>query len=232
MKETSTPATSEGESSFRGVDRPSNFTTAESASTANEKAANAESNIRQMLGHYDIGRKLRLLRLKRKIALVDLGKYTGLSASMLSQLENSKLVPTLPTLARIAMVFDVGLEHFFEGHSHQKRFSVVRAGEPGTARREAGSGAEVSVFTAPDQTLVVQLVEFANGDRDDALAGSQNGLKFVHVLDGSIRILYQGEEHLLNPGDSAHFEATEPHSFRAGGPEASRALVIVTEPRI
>jgi len=73
--------------------------------------------IQRVLSSYELGRKLRQLRLRKKIALVDLGKHTGLSPSMLSQLENGKMIPTLPSLARIAMVFDVGLEHFF-GDKH------------------------------------------------------------------------------------------------------------------
>src|SRR5208283_5909550 len=85
--------------------------------------------INRVLSAYDIGRKLRQLRLRKKIALVDLGKHTGLSASMLSQLENGKLIPTLPTLARIAMVFDVGLDHFFSDKRLRKTFSIVRAEE-------------------------------------------------------------------------------------------------------
>src|SRR5829696_5820753 len=69
---------------------------------------NSEATIRRVLSSYEIGQKIRQLRLRKKIALVDLGKHTGLSASMLSQLENGKLIPTLGTLARIAMVFDIG----------------------------------------------------------------------------------------------------------------------------
>ncbi len=72
------------------------------------QAETGEQTIGRALSSYELGSKLRQLRLKKKIALVDLGKHTGLSASMLSQLENGKLIPTLPTLARIAMVFDVG----------------------------------------------------------------------------------------------------------------------------
>ena len=67
----------------------------------------SEETIRRTLTTYEIGRKLKYLRLRKKIALADLGKHTGLSASMISQLENGKLIPTLPTLARIGMVFDV-----------------------------------------------------------------------------------------------------------------------------
>src|SRR3954469_2047027 len=112
------------------------FSTAENASSrismdeaSSKMAESGEEMIRRILTSYDIGSKLRQLRLRKKIALVDLGKHTGLSASMLSQLENGKLIPTLATLARIAMVFDVGLDHFFGTRRGRKTFAVVRAAE-------------------------------------------------------------------------------------------------------
>ena len=93
------------------------------------KQESGPETIQRVLSSYELGRKLRQLRLRKKIALVDLGKHTGLSPSMLSQLENGKMIPTLPTLARIAMVFDVGLDHFFGDKRGRKLFSVVRAQE-------------------------------------------------------------------------------------------------------
>ena len=89
----------------------------------------SEATIRRVLSSYELGPKLRQLRLRKKIALVDLGKHTGLSASMLSQLENGKLVPTLATLARIAMVFDVGLDFFFGDRRRKRPFIVVQGSE-------------------------------------------------------------------------------------------------------
>jgi DNA-binding XRE family transcriptional regulator len=51
-----------------------------------------------------IGERIKRLRLKKSMGLVELGKHTGLSASFLSQLETGRVVPTLRNLARIAMV--------------------------------------------------------------------------------------------------------------------------------
>ena len=65
------------------------------------------------LSNYSVGEKLRVLRLRKKMGLVDLGEHTSLSPALLSKLENGKLFPTLPTLLRISMVLNVGLEHFF-----------------------------------------------------------------------------------------------------------------------
>src|SRR6201993_1563924 len=61
-----------------------------------------------------IGERIKSLRLKKSMGLVELGKHTGLSASFLSQLETGRVVPTLRNLARIAMVFSKDLHYFFE----------------------------------------------------------------------------------------------------------------------
>ncbi|HSP63803.1 MAG TPA: helix-turn-helix transcriptional regulator, partial [Pyrinomonadaceae bacterium] len=74
--------------------------------------ASSKETVAGWLKPYSIGEKLKTLRLKKKLGLVELGRHTGLSAALLSKLERSKLYPTLPTLARIATVFDVGLDHF------------------------------------------------------------------------------------------------------------------------
>ena len=78
------------------------------------------------LGHYAIGDKLRALRLKKKMGLVELGRHTGLSAAMLSKVERGKLFPTLPTLLRIALVFSVGLEYFFSDGQKRQVVGIVR----------------------------------------------------------------------------------------------------------
>src|SRR5512147_1236132 len=78
------------------------------------------------LAKYSIGDKLRALRLRKKLGLVDLGKHTGLSPALISKIETGKLFPTLPTLLRIAMVFNVGLEHFFAVPERGPALAVVR----------------------------------------------------------------------------------------------------------
>jgi len=68
----------------------------------------------QVIAEKHIGDRIRRLRLKKSMGLVELGQRTGLSASFLSQLETGRVVPTLRNLARIAMVFSKDLSYFFE----------------------------------------------------------------------------------------------------------------------
>ena len=78
---------------------------------------------------YALGEKLRTLRLRKSMGLVELVKHTGLSAAMLSKLERGKLFPTLPTLLRIALVFGVGLEHFFTDERKRHVVAIARKKE-------------------------------------------------------------------------------------------------------
>lgn len=200
-------------------------------------AENSESTIRRVLSSYDLGNKLRQLRLKKKIALVDLGKHTGLSASMISQLENNKLVPTLPTLARIAMVFDVGLDFFFTDKKRKRLFSVVRADERMRFPERSDSPTpgyffECLAFSAQDKSLQAYVAEFPERKPDDVSEHMHEGAEFFHVIEGSVSIRYQDEDYLMGKGDSVYFDSSAPHSYRGVGTETARALVITTPPRV
>lgn len=198
---------------------------------------NSEDMIRRVLISYDIGTKLRQLRLRKKIALVDLGKHTGLSASMLSQLENGKLIPTLPTLARIALVFDVGLEFFFGEKRPKRIFSIVRAADrlrfPELSDDPCpGYYFEVLAYGAIDKNMSAYLAEFPSAEAAVIREHFHDGSEFVHVLSGSLAINYQSEEHLLEVGDSVYFDSSEAHSYHGRSESPAKAIVITTPQRI
>ena len=87
------------------------------------------ATLQEGLGDYGIGVKIRSLRLKKKMGLVELGQHSGLSPALLSKLERGRLFPTLPTLLRIALVFSVGLDYFFAGARDRPLVAVVRKAE-------------------------------------------------------------------------------------------------------
>ncbi len=198
------------------------------------KPESSEETLHRVLSDYNLGAKLRTLRLRKKISLVDLGKHTGLSASMLSQLENGKLVPTLPTLARISMVFDVGLDFFFADKQRKKLFSIVRGAERMRFPDRAGNPKpsyffEVLAFSAQEKGMQAFFADFteSTGKPEEHF---HDGAEFLYLLEGEIGIVFQGEEHHLTAGDSVYFDSSEPHGYR--GLTSSKALVVTTPPRL
>ena len=196
-----------------------------------------ENTVARVLSAYEIGRKLRQLRLRKKIALTDLGKHTGLSASMLSQLENGKMVPTLQTLVRIAMVFDVGLEHFFSDRRKQKVFSVVRAAErlrfPERADMPDPSYFfECLAFAAQGKGLQAYLAEFPRHEAARGDGHFHEGAEFLYLVSGAMVIHFEGEARHLGAGDSVYFDSSEPHSYCGTSEEPARAVVLTIAPRV
>lgn len=196
----------------------------------------SSETIQRVLSSYELGRKLHQLRLRKKIALVDLGKHTGLSPSMLSQLENGKMIPTLPTLARIAMVFDVGLEHFFGDKRGRKLFSVVRAQERMRfpERPDVPAPAyffECLTFAAQGKGLQAYLAEFPQRATDEGREHFHEGLEFLYVLEGSLTVRFEGVDHELRAGDSVLLDSAEPHCYRGAARKGARAVVVTVPPR-
>jgi len=192
--------------------------------------------LRQAIAAYGLGEKLRRLRLRKKISLADLGLHTGLSASLLSQLENGKLVPTLPTLVRIAMVFDVGLDYFFSTTRDEKLFCVVRARDRIRLPERANSPSpgyffECLAYSAKEKALQAYYAEFpARESPSDEHV--HEGSEMLYVIRGAVAVRARGEEHTLETGDAVYFDASEPHSYRGAGPDTAAAVVVTAPPRL
>ncbi len=212
-----------------------NFSTDETTFARNE---NSEETIRRFLNPYDLGEKIRELRLRKKISLVDLGKHSGLSASMLSQLENGKLIPTLPTLARIAMVFDVGLDYFFADRRKNRLISLVRKQDriqfPERSDLQKPSYFfECLAFSSQEKSLQAYLAEFPKEpEAERPNYHFHPGAEFLHVTSGKVGILFSEEFYVLEEGDSVYFDASEPHAYRGIEEGKNIAVVITTPPRV
>ena len=183
------------------------------------------------LGRYAIGEKLRALRLKKKIGLVELGRHTGLSAAMLSKAERCKLYPTLPTLLRIALVFSVGLEYFFSDDQKRPVLAIVRCGE---RKRfpERPDGRDISFyfesldFAAMERKLNAYYAEFQPLPPGKARPHHHPGVEFLSVLRGKLEMRIGTEEKELDSGDSIYFDSSVPHNYRRISKTPCSAIVV------
>jgi transcriptional regulator with XRE-family HTH domain len=191
------------------------------------------ATLEEGLRNYEIGQKVRALRLKKKMALVELGRHTGLSAALLSKIERSNIYPPLPTLLRIAMVFGVGLDFFFRDESKRQVVSIVRK-EERQSFPDQPDGKNVSWFfesldfNANERKLNAYLADFQPIAAEDAVPHVHDGVEFLHVLGGRLTITVGIHDHELHEGDSIYFEASVPHSYRRVGKQRCTAVVVTT----
>jgi transcriptional regulator with XRE-family HTH domain len=183
-----------------------------------------------------LARRLNELRKVQGLTLDQLASLTGLTKSYLSKIENGKKVPPLGSLTRICHALGVDLAALFGGseglETEDPKVCVVRAAERlptirgGTtfgydyenlAHRRIHKHMEPFLFTFPSS--VSEEVFFEH-----------DGEEFIFVTAGRVRFLVDGQEWVLNPGDSVYFDASLPHRGEAVGGEAKALVIIYTPP--
>jgi transcriptional regulator with XRE-family HTH domain len=177
-----------------------------------------------------IGERIKRLRLKRSMGLVELGRHTGLSASFLSQLETGRVVPTLRNLARIAMVFNKDLSYFFEPEPHtlfriHKKSDRVRM--PQTGVEDPSYYFESLAYMVPDRHLDPYYAEFVpQKEPGEARPHVHPGYEFLFMLEGQLEIRHGDKQSIVEKGDAVYFDASTPHSYRCAGNDPAVAVIV------
>ena len=176
-----------------------------------------------------IGARVSALRTHQGITLEQLAARTGFSKGYLSKIENSRKVPPIGSLARIAAALRTDISEFLHAPSQapDSGFSVVRAGERqpvvrgGTAfgydyvslaHQRLSKSMEPFVFTFPSK--IDRHVFFDHG-----------GEEFVFILSGKVIFQVGDERFTLEEGDSIYFDSAIPHRGWSVGRDA-KALVV------
>jgi transcriptional regulator with XRE-family HTH domain len=205
----------------------------ERAEVKNEEMHKTQADVEtaeRFIAEKHIGERIRRLRLKKSMGLVELGRHTGLSASFLSQLETGRVVPTLRNLARISMVFSKDLSYFFETepaamfrvHRRKDRVRLPQTGvEPPTYTFES------LAYMVPDRHMDPYFAEFIPSPGGvETRAHMHAGFEFLYVLDGELEIKHGEQKCMLEPGDAVYFDAATPHSYECAGRKPAGAIIV------
>jgi transcriptional regulator with XRE-family HTH domain len=191
-------------------------------------------HLKESLDSYHVGEKLRNLRLRRKMGLVELSRHTGLSPALLSKLEHNKLYPTLPTLSRIALVFSVGLEYFFADEKERHTFAVARKKDrlrfpeaPGL--EDAAFEFESLDFPATNRKFNAYLADFRTTSAEKLRLHHHPGVEFIYVLKGKLALKVGSKQEFLEAGDSLYFDSQLPHGYTRVGNSPCSAIVITAD---
>ncbi len=180
-----------------------------------------------------IGERIKHLRLKKSMGLVELGRHTGLSASFLSQLETGRVVPTLRNLARIAMVFSKDLSYFFEPEP-RTLFRMHRRDErvrlPQTGVDDPSYFFESLGYHVPDRQLDPYFAEFLPIKEGRVPRAHQHtGCEFLYLLSGTLDVRHGETSHRVETGDAIYFDANTVHSYLCIGKMPATAVIVTLQ---
>jgi transcriptional regulator with XRE-family HTH domain len=182
-----------------------------------------------------LGKRIAGLRAGVGFTLDRLAVHTGFTKGYLSKIENSKVIPPIGTLVKIAQVLQTDLADLFGNGAAQPAndaISVVRSWERETVIR-GGSSFGYDYVALAHKRHHKQMEPFvmvfpSRVDKD--IRFEHKGEEFMFILAGKVefeaRIDGRIRTWILSAGDSAYFDSEIPHRGRSLRGE-SRALVVI-----
>jgi two-component system, OmpR family, response regulator len=174
----------------------------------------------------DIGKRIRDLRKDQSITIRQLSRRTGLSNSLLSQVENSKISPSIASLDKIARALGVSIVQFFEEPS-ATRISIIRRDQ----RDVVPSGKKGVIVEMLSKNLNNKKIQPMYLTLEVGNSSLQNfyhseGEEFGIVISGRLELNFGDNIYVLESGDSIHLDSSLSYSWRNIGKENVEAIWI------
>src|SRR3989442_13299347 len=166
-----------------------------------------------------LGARLRLERLRRRVSLPDLEKRTGVSRSMLSEVERGGKGPPVPVRDRIATGLDTSIARLL-GEETATRMIVLRRGEHDTAHDASGWERRILSPVLPGVEFELMRTTIPGGvDAGEFAAHAPGSREYLAMERGRLRLTLDGVEHVLRAGDSIYYAGDCRHAFANAGDE-------------
>jgi transcriptional regulator with XRE-family HTH domain len=182
-------------------------------------------------GEHALGPRLRQLRKGRGLSLADVAEGTGISASFLSMVEKGQSDITVSRLMRLVGWFGVSIADLVQ-EPDPATVQVVRR-DKRRSLRLVDEGIAIEMLTTDGAHRMMPVVNVYAEGGAMAEPARHEGEEFVLVVDGTVELTVGGGEPIeLGPGDSAHYRADLPHSFRNVGRGEARFIGVTTPPNL
>lgn len=138
-----------------------------------------------------------------------------ISKSMLSKIENGQTASAVATLSKISEALDITLSWVMDEKTEEnlvlqkKQDRLSRLGD-----ENMGYSYELLAnrsFYSGIEPTIVHVTPKDSNQRSEGYTHSQD--EFIFILDGSIILLYDDKEYMMEKGDSAYFQGYKPHLF-------------------
>lgn len=179
-----------------------------------------------------IGQILAHRRTERGLSLQSLAKVSGVSKSMISQVENGQVNPTLAVLWKLANGLGLSLHDLLEGEAtrpHEAEFQYLTESNCPTLT-SAEKGYKIQILSGIDMVDRVELylIEFDPAGEMQSHPHAKGTKETLTVIRGEVEVLLgEAAGRKLRPLQSATYSADVTHSIRAAGRKGATIYLAV-----
>lgn len=173
-----------------------------------------------------IGREIRSIRARHGMTALELATSAGISAGMLSKVENGSISPSLNTLQALSTALGVPLSALFQRFGGKNRAILVKAEagvpvEPCDTRARHWCSPLGNIASGSNGVRIEPYLITLSRPEDEFPAFRHEGIVFFYMLEGEMVYFHDDSLYRLTPGDSLLFDADGRH-----GPDSLASLPI------
>ncbi len=172
--------------------------------------------------HVRVAENLKTIRESKRLSLESVSKLSGVSKSMLGQIERGEVNPTITLLWKIANGLKISFSQLIENRADSAE--IIPCSTISPLMEDDGKFINYPIFPFDEDTHfeTYRIVIKPSGrlDADAHMAGTK---EYITVFSGTIIIETNSQLQRLNAGDSIRFMADTPHSYQNDGSETATA---------
>ena len=177
-----------------------------------------------------VAENLKRLREERKLSLDAMSKLSGISKSMLGQIERGDVNPTISTVWKIANGLKISFTELVS--RPEVNFEVVDLNQITPLLEDNGRYRNYPMFSFDsERRFEILHIELDAGSRLEASAHPAGTQEFITAFSGRLDVLINGEKLSIENGGAMRFNADCPHSYQNPGEEVCRLSMVIYYPR-
>lgn len=171
--------------------------------------------------------KLKNARKAQGLSLEAISNLSGVSRSMVSQIERGESSPTIATLWNLTRALNVDFSGLMAQERAGDRVDVLRASEVPTIEN-MGKGCRIAILSPPQEAggHEVYDITFDEGGFLKSQPHSPGALEQLTVMYGNVRVISGSATSELMVGDTARYAADVPHEIIALDGKARLFLIV------
>jgi len=177
----------------------------------------------------DLAERVKRLRKKEGLTLEGLATASGVSRSMLSQIERGQANPTLTVACRVAQAFGISVGELVDQPWTRSSIEVIRADDESHLYR-ADEECRIRTLSPLNMEKDVEFYEvtITPGGALASAAHFEGARELFTLHRGEVEIVSGEDSSNLKKGDSAHYQADIPHSINNLGSDDAEGFLVVT----
>ncbi len=170
------------------------------------------------------------IRTQKKLTLEQASKLTGVSKSMLAQIEKGDVNPTISVVWKMANGYKVSFSSLMENQNQENE--IIRRLDITPVLEDHGY-TNYPIFPFKEdrlfETYQIEIKKDGHLEAQPHLIGTE---EYITVFTGTIEVKVDEEIYTLYPGDSIHFKADVEHSYKnIGKDDVTLSMILYYAPK-